>query len=87
MPEREARNVAAQLARKAGIEGRRFHDVLLEDGRVKQFLTPDEIRKYSDPAHYVGESGRIIEQAHEELFGKRILPKSLSIHSSLAPSR
>lgn len=72
MEEREARKLTGSLARKAMLEKTSFAVVLLFDEKIRQYLTEREIGEFADPANYLGESGKIIERAHEELFGRRV---------------
>jgi adenylosuccinate lyase len=73
MSRRDARSKMEKLAKYAFHNKMNFVDILLKDSDVIKYLTPDEIREYSNPKNYTGESRGIIEEAHSELFGKKTL--------------
>ncbi|MBI2232536.1 MAG: hypothetical protein HYU56_01340 [Candidatus Aenigmarchaeota archaeon] len=73
MPEKKARTLSGKLAREAMKSGRKYAHSLLEDPEVTRYLSREQIDEFANPENYTGDSKRIIEQAHEELFGKRLL--------------
>ncbi len=79
MPEKKARTLSGKLAREAMKLGKNYSHSLLEDPEVTQYLSGEQIQEFANPENYTGDSKRIIEQAHQELFGKRLLPQFLSL--------
>jgi adenylosuccinate lyase len=70
LSEKVGKQTAHELVYEAsmrGIEhGLRFEDALLQDARVKEALSADEVRAALDPATYLGHAPQIVEKVLEE---------------------
>jgi adenylosuccinate lyase len=68
----DARRLSTRLAAQAFITRTSYTDILLGDSEealeIAKYLTPDQIREYSDPRTYLGESAKIIQMAYDEFF-------------------
>jgi adenylosuccinate lyase len=69
MNRKEARDLSTRLAAQAFKEKKSYTDVLLEDLSIRQYLTPNEIKEYSDPRNYIGNSKEIIQRVYSEFIG------------------
>ncbi|MBU0530249.1 MAG: lyase family protein [Candidatus Aenigmatarchaeota archaeon] len=68
----EAHEIAAELATTAFRNRTPYADALLADDRINSRFDEDVIRDMSDPAHYTGESRKIIETVFGKYHGKRM---------------
>jgi 3-carboxy-cis,cis-muconate cycloisomerase len=61
----EAHEVVAEASRHAVEAGRTLREELLEDERVSELLSADEIDRALDPAAYLGAAGEFVDRAVE----------------------
>lgn len=65
----KAHSIVHEDAMRAVAEGRDFRDCLLDDERVTEHFSEDEITSLTDPAAYTGCSASLVDSVFESLDG------------------
>lgn len=58
----EAHHIMSEIATKAWKEDKSLEEVLLENGTIREQLSPEKIKELCDPVNYTGESCKIVER-------------------------